>query len=214
MKTSLQKKSPRSGRPSRQAAGLLKEKILDSATELFFTQGYGITSVEAISLRAGISKRTFYARFKDKSEIFRAVVHRVIERLRPPDVSGLFEGTGEQVLRRLAPMILRAALTAEALALYRLVLAEADRFPELARATNSEGARQEAVRRITSLLQREVKTGRFAIDNISFAAEQFLQLLVSLPQRRALGLGQPMTANELEDWASATVDFFLKACRT
>src|SRR5262249_55470481 len=53
----------RGGRPSRAAAALLGEHILDVATELFFAQGYGATSIEAVAEQARISKRTFYHRF-------------------------------------------------------------------------------------------------------------------------------------------------------
>ena len=35
-------------------------------------------------------------------------------------------------------------------------------------------------------------------------------MVVAAPQRRALGLGQPMTAAELDAWAKDTVDLFLK----
>lgn len=203
----------RGGRPSQQQAEQIPGKILDAARDLFFTQGYGATSVEAIVGRAQISKRTFYHRFKDKADVFQAVVHHVIGKLRPPDVEGLFEGKScEALLRQLGVLILRASLTPEALALHRLILAEASRFPELALAANAQGARQEAVQRIAGLLQHEVKAGRLKIDKPAFAAEQFLHMLTAAPQRRALGLGKPMTAPELALWADDTVTLFLHGC--
>ena len=76
--------SRRGGRPSRVEAEQLGERILDAATALFFTAGYGATTIEAVAKRARISKRTFYHRFDDKSALFSAVVHRTIDRLRPP----------------------------------------------------------------------------------------------------------------------------------
>ena len=71
--------SARGGRPSRDARSALNERILDVATELFLAQGYGLTTIEALARRAGISKRTFYHRFADKSVLFGAVVHRIVE---------------------------------------------------------------------------------------------------------------------------------------
>jgi len=44
-------------------------------------------------------------------------------------------------------------------------------------------------------------------------AEQFLQMVLSVPQRRALGLGPPMTGAEQDRWARDTVDLFLDGCR-
>lgn len=213
-KESPDKSAPRKGgRPSRKQAERIGDNILDIATGLFFTQGYGATSIEAIAQTAGISKRTFYHRFADKPELFRAVVHRVIERLRPPNTGGLFEGADlTTLLARLARIILDASLKPEALALHRIVLAEANRFPELALAMNQQGTRKEAVMRIAGLLQHFPDTKHLDAGHAAFAAEQFLQMVVALPQRRALGLGKPMTRVELDAWARDTVQLFLHGC--
>lgn len=205
----------RGGRPSRETAGLLGERILDVATELFLTEGYGTTSIEAIARQAGISKRTFYHRFRDKAALFAAVVHRIIEGLRPPSGTPLYEGASlEATLRHLARLILGAALQPMALSLSRLMMAEAHRFPELAAIAAREGTRAEAVGQIAAMLERERRRGGLAIDRPEFAAEQFLQIVITLPQRRALGLGTPMTDRELDDWADDCVNLFLNGCRT
>jgi AcrR family transcriptional regulator len=190
----------RGGRPSRAAAALLGERILDVATELFLAEGYGATSIEAVAQRAQISKRTFYHRFPDKAALFGAVVCRIVEEPRPPAGTPLYEGGSlEQVLGRLgrlARLMLRAVLMPPALSLNRLIVAEAQRFPELAAIVAREGGRAEVVGQIAAMLEREARAGTLAIDRPAFAAEQFLQLVVSLPQRRALGLGEPMTEAE------------------
>ncbi len=205
----------RGGRPSRAAAALLGERILDVATELFFAWGYGATSIEEVARRAGISKRTFYHRFRDKAELFAAVVHRIILGLRPANDTPLYDGGSlEEILSRLARVILRAALTPMALSLSRLMIAEAERFPELAAITTREGGRAEAVGHIAALLAREARAGSLGIDRPEFAAEQFLQMVVTLPQRRALGLGKPMSEAELDAWADDCVNLFLNGCRT
>ena len=164
--------------------------------------------------RARISKRTFYHRFPDKAALFGAVVHRIIEELRPPAGTPLYEGGNlEEVLRRLARLMLRAVLTPMALALNRLMVAEAQRFPELAAIVAREGGRAELVGEIARIFERESRAGSLAIDRATFAAEQFLQLVVSLPQRRALGLGTAMTETELDVWADDCVNLFLNGCR-
>ncbi len=202
----------RGGRPPRLEAEQIRERILDIATALFLSQGYGATSIEAVAKRARISKRTFYHRFRDKADLFGAVVHRLVERLRPPpqNEGQLFDG-GElkEILERLAAFILRAALSAEALALQRVILAEATRFPELAAVVNERGARQQAIERIAGLLERTAPPGHPGAARSRFAAEQFLLMVVSAPQRRALGLGTPLSPAELDGWARAAVDLFL-----
>src|SRR5262249_27788139 len=130
------------GRPPRLLAGQIRGQILEGATPLFLTQGYGAPRIEAAAKRARLSKRTGYSRFRDKAELFGAVVHRRVERLRPPsgNTEQLFEGGSiEMILRRLAGLILRAALSPPALALHRVIVSEAIRFPELAAAVNNEG---------------------------------------------------------------------------
>jgi AcrR family transcriptional regulator len=204
----------RGGRPSRAAAALLPERILEAATALFLAEGYGATSIEAVAQRAGISKRTFYHRFPGKAALFEAVVHRIIERLRPPPGTPLYdEGSLEEVLLRLARLALRAALTPMALALNRLMVAEAQRFPELAQIALREGSRAAAVGRIAALLEREARAGRLTLGRPEFAAAQFLEIVLALPQRRALGLGQPMTEAELDVWVLDCVNLFLNGCR-
>ncbi len=198
------------GRPSRQAAEQLRGRIIAAATELFLAQGYGATSIEAVARRAGISKRTFYHRFPDKAALFGAVIRGVVERLRPNDDASLFVG-GDigDVLFRVAQAILKAALTAEGLALYRIIVAEAGRFPELAATVAGQGASQEGVTRIAALLRHMLAHKETPADGYRFAATQFLFMVLAVPQRRAIGLGSPMTEAESDQWARDTVRLFL-----
>jgi TetR/AcrR family transcriptional repressor of mexJK operon len=202
------------GRPSRAAALELRDRILEVATELFLTEGYGSTSIEAVAGRAGISKRTFYHRFNDKAALFAAVVHRIIEQIRPPPGVPLLEGaTLQEILSRLAGLILRAALSPQAIALHRLVTAESVRFPNLVRAVYDEGWAQEATALIGDLLARELPDPRLTVELRRFVAAQFLHMVVAVPQRRIMGLGVTMTPSELDAWADDTVNLFLNGCR-
>jgi TetR/AcrR family transcriptional regulator, mexJK operon transcriptional repressor len=208
------RKTRRGGRPSRAAALQLRDRILEVATELFLTEGYGSTSIEAVAGRAGISKRTLYHRFDDKAALFAAVVHRIIERIRPPPEVPLLEGaTLQEILRRLAGFILNAALSPQAIALHRLISAESARFPNLVRAVYEEGWSEEASALIGDLLSRELRDPRLTIELRSFAAAQFLHMVVAAPQRRVMGLGTPMTPRELDAWADDVVNLYLNGCR-
>jgi AcrR family transcriptional regulator len=189
---------------------LLRERILKAATDLFLDEGYGSTTIEAVAARAGISKRTFYDRFDDKSVLFAAVVHRIIEQIRPPAAVPLLAGADlPGVLRRLAGLILRAALSPQGIALHRLITAESLRFPQLALAVENDGGKEEATGLIGGLLARELPGAKVSLKNRTFAAEQFIHMVATVPQRRAMGYGTPMTAAELEAWASDVVTLFL-----
>jgi len=208
------KSASRGGRPLRAEALLLRERILEAATQLFLATGYGSTSIEAVAARAGVSKRTLYDRFADKSTLFAAVVHRIITQIRPPaDVPLLAGTTLEEILRRLAQLILNAALAAPALALHRLVSAESARFPELVRAVASDGSTREGTALIADLLARSLADAKLDAATRMFAAEQFIHLVVTVPQRRAMGFGAPMSAAELEAWTVRVVDLFLNGVR-
>ncbi len=164
--------------------------------------------------RAGVSKRTFYHRFEDKSALFAAVVRRIIQEIRPPANVPLIQGTTlRENLHHLAQLILRAALAPRAIALHRLVVGESARFPNLLRAVYDEGAEQEAIALISGLLSRGLEGVSLTDSQRTFAAEQFIQMVVAMPQRRAMGLGAPMTAKQLAAWAIDAVDLFLEGCR-
>lgn len=204
----------RGGRPSQSQSGLIREQILDIATDMFLAQGYGATSIEAIAKSAGMAKRTFYHRFADKEELFAAVVHRLILRMRPAHTENLFKGgTLEEILQKLAKAILRAALSPEALALHRMIISETARFPELAAIMDSEGARKQAVTLIAQLLEHYTQEGTLKLDDAWFAAEQFLQMVVSAPQQNALASGDAIAPDKQHAWADKTVRLFLDGCK-
>jgi len=206
--------APRGGRPSRTASKQLGERILDVATQQFLGHGYGATSIESVARRAGVSKRTFYHRFENKPALFAAVVHRIIDRLRPPANTPLLDGAAlEPILQGLASLILRAALSPNAIALHRLIVAESARFPNLAAALAEEGSTAEAIGLIAGLLDRETRAGNIALADPVFAAQQFLHMVIALPQRRALGLGPAMTPTEIAAWGRDVVALFLNGCR-
>jgi TetR/AcrR family transcriptional repressor of mexJK operon len=205
------KAARKSGRPLRADALKLREQILEVATELFLEQGYGSTSIEAVAARAGVSKRTFYDRFDDKAALFAAVVHYIIEHIRPPASVPLLAGASlPEILRRLAGLILKAALSPPAIALHRLVTGESSRFPELASAVEKDGGQAEATALIAGLLERELPKIKLTAPDLVFAAQQFIYMVVAVPQRRATGFGIPMTPPELELWADKAATLFLE----
>jgi TetR/AcrR family transcriptional regulator, mexJK operon transcriptional repressor len=104
------------------------------------------------------------------------------------------------------------ALSPPALALHRVLIAEAQRFPELVQLVNEAGAGK-GVERIAALLERESEAGRLRIADSRFAAEQFVNMVLSGPQKRALGFGRPLDAADIEAWARGSVALFLNGCR-
>jgi TetR/AcrR family transcriptional regulator, mexJK operon transcriptional repressor len=200
----------RGGRPTRLEAAALGDKILDVATDLFLSRGFGATSIEAVAGRARISKRTFYHRFRDKAELYTAVVRRLLQHWLP-EFEGAFDEPGplNTVLERLAKRMLTVALSPQALALRRLLLAEAERFPALVDIAIEQGATR-AIERIAALLEDERRAGRIALDDCRFAAMQFQEMVISIPLRRAMGFGTPLSEAQREEWAMKCVALFVR----
>jgi TetR/AcrR family transcriptional regulator, mexJK operon transcriptional repressor len=201
------------GRPSRVESAQLSDRILDVATGLFLDDGFEATSIEAVARRAGISKRTFYHRFRGKEELFEAVVRRLIERWTPAFDSGLLDAPSlAEGLHRIAAHMLDVALTPQALALHRIMIAEGERFPGLARILHELG-QAAGVARIAHDLERRIAAGEIGPIDPQFAAEQFITMTVTGPRRRAMGLGAPFGPAERRHWIDATVQLFLDGCR-
>ena len=145
--------------------------------------------------------------------LFGAVVHRIIDRLRPPADVPLLDGADlREILQRLAQIILRGAVSVPAIALHRLIVAESARFPEFAAVATEQGPTREGIRLIAGVLDAEIRAGNLRLENPEFAAELFLHMVISLPQRWALGLGVAMTPDELDVWARDVVNLFLNGC--
>ena len=135
------------------------------------------------------------------------VVARLLARWLPPFDAGLLQVGGlEQALLGAARVMLSTALGLEALALHRLVVGEIGRFPELARVLRDAGTGI-GVQRLAGVLERA------GIADPLWAAEQFMVLVLSVPQRRALGLGPPLDAAALEAWAARAVRLFLRGAQ-
>ena len=203
-----------SGRPTTADAAALAQHILDIATRAFLSDGYAATSVEGVAASAGVAKRTLYARWHGKPALFRAVLERLMLRwLASPEPAPEMAHGLEPVLLWTARRALAVALEPEALALHRLVIAESGRFPELVDMVRQSGA-VAGTARIAGLLAGEMAAGRLAPLDPVVTAEQFLHLVLTGPQRRALGLGPALNPAGLEAWACQAVALFLHGCRS
>jgi AcrR family transcriptional regulator len=192
------------GRPSRSVSAGLVDVILDAATALFLRDGYGATSMESVAAAARVSKRTLYTRFADKPALLQAAVARLVTNWMPPFEAALgAPGSLEESLKRAGLRMLETALAPEALALYRLIVAESVRFPDLAHMLHQAGTRTGIVR-IAALL------APLGLPDPAYAAEQFQHLVIGGPQYRALGLGPPLDAAARAAWVSQAVALFLR----
>lgn len=123
----------RLGRPCRAAAERLTDKVLESATKLFAERGYEATSIAAIAAEAQVGKHTIYRRYPDKAALFHACVEHMADHI--IEARGDSAEADGQPLAALRALVTRTAVAAtdpQMIALYRMTISEAARFPELA----------------------------------------------------------------------------------
>lgn len=189
-----------------------RHEILDAATKVFLRSGYAGASMDEITRTAGVSKATVYSHFAGKEALFGAIIEARCRDLISPLFSGETEREDpEQVLRSVAGRFMDLVLSETALALYRVVMAEAPRFPELARAFYDNGPAR-AIASLAGYLSGEAERGRLRISAPATAAEQFLGLLTGyLHVRTVLGIAPSPPAPQRAVHIDETVDMFLRA---
>ena len=175
------------GRPSREAAAQIRGRILEVARLLFLRDGYEMTSMDAISAELGMSKRTLYARFPGKADLFEAMVANVLERhltaLEEADLTG--RSLREQ-LSAIADRLLASSLDPDMVALERVVTAEARRFPRLAQLIHNYAA-DRTVGLVANVLRSGSGKG-ISREQVLRDAKIFLGLMI-LPSLRGAVLG-------------------------
>jgi AcrR family transcriptional regulator len=196
-----------------------RSAITEAAIELFLDRGYRGTSMDDIAAAASVSKQTVYKQFAEKEQLFTHVVEALVSAASDPvhDAVRHLESTGnvEVELRRVARRQLELVLDPRLMQLRRLVIAEATRFPQLGRVFFEQGP-QRTIDALTDAMRAFAARGALRIDDPVVAATQFNWLVMGEPLNRAmlLGLPQPPTPQELDDWATAGVRTFLAAFAT
>ena len=116
-------------------------QILAAALEEFAERGYAGASMAAAAARAGVTKGLIYHYFPGKADLFKAVVRSCVQPVfsEAERMIAAFEGPKAELLRGLIELAYdRVTAERRERVLFKLILAEADRFPELAAFYNAE----------------------------------------------------------------------------
>lgn len=125
----------RIGRPPKDQVETPGDHVVAVADALFLENGYSATSLAMVIAQAGIGKQSLYHRFPDKPFLFREVIRRRIDAMISPEGDTQVHNPLAE-LKALGSAALNAALDPDFLRLYRIIIAEALPFPELARAAS------------------------------------------------------------------------------
>ncbi len=189
-----------------------RDAILEAARACFLDLGYAAASMDMVAARAGVSKATIYAHFSGKDDLFAEVIHSRCEReFFGPD-SLPDSGDARTVLTAAALSVMRLLLATESLAIYRVVVAEAARQPDLARAFWEAGPARGKVR-LSALFESLNRRGELDVPDCWVAADQFAAMLrAEVFHRNLLGLPLP-EGRDADSTVAAAVETMLRAYR-
>lgn len=170
-----------------------RSAIMAAATALFLRDGYRSTNMDQIAADAAVSKQTVYKQFADKEQLFREIVLSVTANAEAiiSDLTSVLQA-GEidtiddlrSVLTDLARRYIDGVLQPNVLSLRRLIVAEAERFPDLAR-TYYEQAPSRGIDILADALRAYQERGLLNLGDAHLAAAHLAYLALGLPQDRA-----------------------------
>lgn len=162
-----------------------RARLIEAAAEAFYASGY-TASMETIAARAGVAKQTLYNHFASKDLLFAEVISRDTEHM----VTALGDGDGDLRTRliRFATAFRTLVLGPRCVALYRTLIAEAMRFPEMMPAFYESGPAH-TLRQLAGLFESEMRAGRLEHNGpnaAQFAADMLLGMLTGSERTRYL----------------------------
>jgi len=202
---------PRVGRPRRGTESARTATLIEAATRVFLREGYGRSSIDKVASEAGVSTRTIYERFKNKADLLNGVISHLVDR----DITTvLAESELESLELRQALTVIGETIAArvrdpDSAALFRIVVTEAQRFPELA-----DKMRLSTKVRVDDLVARffhgQIKRGTLVVDDADAAASMFMQLIVGeLHDCLLFGNAAAMARLDCATHVKRAVDLFL-----
>jgi TetR/AcrR family transcriptional repressor of mexJK operon len=186
------------------------DQVLDGAREVFLRDGFEGASVDEIARVAAVSKATLYSYFPDKRLLFLEVASVQCRRQADEALMSIDQTQPpREVLRTAGHTLLSFLLSDLGQRIFRICVAEADRFPELGRQFYHSGP-MVARQALRSYLEVANKRGEVAIEDFDLAADQFAELCkADLWPRLVFGLQDRFSEAERTRIINGAVETFL-----
>ncbi len=190
--------------------------IVAAAADVFLRDGFLGASMDDVAATAGVSKQTVYAHYQSKEELFLAVIRGMVgtagDQVQENVAKPAMEVTVERFLLDSANAQLTRLMTPRLLQLRRIIIAEADRFPELGAVLHERGPTR-SIDRLTTGLQHYAESGAIHAADVRAAAAHFHWLVIGAPVNDAMMLGSRAipSAEALAAHAREAVRIFLAA---
>ena len=189
---------------------LKRDTILSIAMQVFIEEGYAAASMSTIAARVGGSKGTLYNYFRSKAELFVAVIQNQCE-VHQDQIYAFADPDVRRFLAELARRFVRLLLSDEVIAIHRIVVAEATRFPEIGEALYEAGPKR-GKQRLIAYLRQAMADGRLKMADPERAAEQAMEMaLGGMYRRRLWNVGPQPTEAEMEAAITSAIDVFMAA---
>ena len=189
-----------------------REQILQGAEKVFLASGYEGASMSQIAREAGVSKGTLYNHFDGKASLFSAFFEeRSKTKLAPIEAISREDGQDvHTVLRRLTESAIKMMLNPTSMDLYRIIIGEAGKFPNLADAFWRYGFGR-TMYNLSDWLRRRSDVGELHVEDPEFAAEQLMIMCQTrIVHRRRLMLPVDDSPEAISQLATLTADSFMK----
>lgn len=191
----------------------LKERkrrdIVQAAIDLFVEQGYKHTSMDAVSGRAQVSKRTLYNHFDSKERLFQAVAKQMFEQsARQTEIEYSDALSLEEQLESFAGLELKMLSDPAFLRLAKVMLAECIQSPELSEKAMSEAGTQK--KGLENWIEAAIGAGKVREVDPAYAAAMFIGMIKAHAFWPQVLMGQPVPDQDLAQKIIAdTVAMFL-----
>ena len=186
------------------------DQVLDGARAVFMRDGFEGASVDDIARVAGVSKATLYSYFPDKRLLFMEVAKSECRRQAEESAATIdMNRPPNAVLTDAARRITAFMLSDFGMRVFRICVAESDRFPALGHEFYHSGPM--VVReKIAAYLRLAMARGELAIEDVDFAAEQFHELCrADLHNRLLFGVTDCCAPGDVERTIRGAVEMFL-----
>ena len=186
------------------------DQVLDGARAVFMTDGFEGASVDDIARVAEVSKATLYKYFSDKRQLFIEVANVECQRQAGSALDNIDRtAPPREVLGQTGRHFLSFITSHFGMQVFRICVAESDRFPDLGRSFFESGP---AVMRaeLAAYFAQACARGELEIDDYIMAADQFGELCkADLWMRLMFGVIKEATVEDIDRVVDNAVETFL-----
>lgn len=186
-----------------------RDCVLAAAQQIFLEMGYAAASMDAVAARANVSKATIYAYFDNKRALFEHVIQGRCQRVFSVADLPQHYSDARATLRQLAITLQDVILSPEAVAINRVVIAEAPRLPEVGEAFYAAGP-VPGLAKVTDIFTDLTRLGLLSVpdDEAPLVAELFLNMLKGDAHTRVM-LGLPPSRADHARLVDVVIDLIM-----